>query len=74
MNESIKGIKNPEYRVTKAKRSFSPDREIIRMAKRLKLNINKLGGLNSHKQEFWNNPWSDLIRSLYEKRFGVRSL
>ncbi len=70
-----KGIENQAYRKTKSKQYFSQSKKktIIQMAKRLRL-LNKLGGFNNGDQEFWSNPWADLVRSLYEKRFGVGSL
>ena len=47
---------------------------IIQMAKQLGMNPKKFGDLDNHKQEPWKEPLPDFIRTLYEKRFGTRSL
>ena len=69
------GIEDQECPSTELKQYFSPSKKktIIQMAKRLGL-LSKLGGFNNSDQEFWSNPWADLVRSLYEKRFGVGGL
>ncbi len=69
------GFKDQEYRNTELNRYFSQSRKktVIQMAKRLRL-LSKLGGFNNSDQEFWSNSWADLVRSLYEKRFGVGGL
>jgi hypothetical protein len=47
---------------------------IVHMAKRLKLDLKKLGGIDNRVQELWKGPTLAFIITLYEKRFGRRSL
>lgn len=44
------------------------------MAKKRGMKPKKFGGLANHKQEPWKQPLPELIRSLYEERFGNRRL
>lgn len=57
-----------------AKRKHHLPDAIIQMAKQLGMNPKKFGGLDNHKQESWKEPLSDFIKTLYEKRFGTRSV
>ena len=45
---------------------------IIKMAKRLRIDLSKFGGIDSYKQGTWKTPLPDFIISLHEKRFGSR--
>jgi hypothetical protein len=53
-----------------AKRKYHLSATTIQMAKELRLNPNKFGSIANHKQEIWQAPLADFIRTLYEKSFG----
>ncbi len=56
------------------KKRYRLSKEVVTMAKSLGLNPKKFGSLANHKQELWKEPLPEFIRSLYEKRFGIRRL
>ena len=43
---------------------------IIKMAKRLKLDLTEIGFVNDKNHYWWNSPFPLLVTSLYKKRFG----
>ncbi len=43
---------------------------IIKMAKRLKLDLEKFGGIKNPDHSWWRGPFSAFIVSSYNKRFG----
>ena len=46
---------------------------IMKMAKRLKMDLSKFGEIDDLSQETWSNPLPEFIRMSYEKRFGKKS-
>ena len=61
--------KNQEAWSTAKKRYRLSDTH-IQMARRLGMNLKKLGSLANHKQEPWKAPLPIFIEQLYEKQFG----
>lgn len=42
---------------------------IIKMAKRLRLNLTEFGFVNNSDHAWWHGPFPSFVLSLYEKRF-----
>ena len=57
-----------------AKKKYHLSAATVQMARALGLNPNKLGSLANHTQEPWKEPFSDFIRTLYERRFKLGEL
>ena len=52
----------------KSKHPFSET--IVKMAKRLRIDLNTFGDFDDFREETWKSPLPEFIRMLYERRFG----